>query len=267
MNSLEKQMVELLIDLRENYSFVGIKAEFEHEGARMDEMFRLKEITMEAGLGITMKIGGCEAVTNLYDSRTIGVQSIVAPMVESPFAVKKFLSAVNEVYSEEELSNVSLFLNVESIQGYHNFEQMLALPEFERVGGVTVGRGDMACSMGLERSEVNADSVFEVCSTIFRLTKERFPQKECILGGVGEYHALGFLSRFPKGMVDSYEGRKAMFAVTEGWEEKARLGLAKGLEFEILWYENKSRRYGAISNEDHEYLDRIRRNYSRALNA
>jgi len=50
MNQLEKKMVELLIELREEHSVVGVKAEFEAEGTRIEEAMRLKEISTRAGL-------------------------------------------------------------------------------------------------------------------------------------------------------------------------------------------------------------------------
>ena len=36
MNLLEKQMVETLIDLKTNHHVVGVKAEFEAEGTRLE---------------------------------------------------------------------------------------------------------------------------------------------------------------------------------------------------------------------------------------
>ena len=44
MNSLEYRMVELLLDLKKNYGVIDLKAEFEAEGARMNELIRLKEL-------------------------------------------------------------------------------------------------------------------------------------------------------------------------------------------------------------------------------
>ena len=91
MNLLEKQMVDKLIDLKENHNIIGVKAEFEAEGMRFDEALRLKDITAKAGLDLTIKIGGCEAIKDMFDARTIGVSAIVAPMIETPYAMKKYV--------------------------------------------------------------------------------------------------------------------------------------------------------------------------------
>ena len=100
MNSNEKKLVKILEDLKENYGVFGIKAEFEAEGTRIEEGIRLKEIISAAGLGLTLKIGGCEAIRDMYDARIIGVDKIVAPMIETPFALKKFTESFLKVFSD-----------------------------------------------------------------------------------------------------------------------------------------------------------------------
>ena len=75
MNRLEKKMLDALIDLKENHHVVGVKAEFEAEGTRMEEALRLKEVVTKAGLELTIKIGGCEAIKDLFDARIIGVNN------------------------------------------------------------------------------------------------------------------------------------------------------------------------------------------------
>ena len=58
MNTLEKEMIEVLKELRDVYGVFEIKAEFEAEGSRMEEMMRLKDITSSVNLPIILKIGG-----------------------------------------------------------------------------------------------------------------------------------------------------------------------------------------------------------------
>src|SRR3989338_6075428 len=100
MNILERKMVAALQDLKENHHVVGVKAEFEAEGTRLEEAMRLKEVVTRAGLDLTIKIGGCEAIKDMYEARVIGVSRIVAPMVESAYALKKYLAATKLVWTE-----------------------------------------------------------------------------------------------------------------------------------------------------------------------
>ena len=91
MNIAEKKMVELLREMKELYNVVEIKTEFESEAARLNEVMRLKDVVEKAGLGLVIKTGGPEAIRDLYDACIVGVTGIVAPMVESAYALKKYL--------------------------------------------------------------------------------------------------------------------------------------------------------------------------------
>ncbi len=154
MNTIEKKMVRLLTDLRENYHVIGIKTEFESEGARIEDMMRQKEITMLAGVPITLKIGGGEALTDIALAKAIGVGKIVAPMVESSLAVSKFIGAVHKVYTSDELIDTKLSINIETITAYNCYKDTLALANFGELSAVAIGRGDLRRSMGLKRADM-----------------------------------------------------------------------------------------------------------------
>ena len=101
MNMLELQMVDVLKDLCQNYGVVGVKAEFEAEGTRLEEAMRLKEIVSKAGLDLTIKIGGCEAIKDMREARLLGVSHIVAPMIETAYALEKYVNAASSVFASD----------------------------------------------------------------------------------------------------------------------------------------------------------------------
>src|SRR5580698_626607 len=98
MNNLEKQMVSLLFEMRERFHVTGIKAEFEAEGTRMEEAMRLKDVASRSGLGLNIKIGGCEAIKDMFDAASLGSERIIGPMIETPYALKKFLAATRVAF-------------------------------------------------------------------------------------------------------------------------------------------------------------------------
>lgn len=248
MNNLEHLMVDALVDLKENYFVSGVKAEFEAEGTRLEEALRLKEIVAKAGIGLTIKIGGCEAIRDMYECRTIGVERIVAPMIESEYALRKFLLATMMVFPKEEREDVKFAVNIETIQGVNNFEKMLALDEIHVLHGVVMGRVDLTGSMGLSREDINRPEVFEITKQVFVKSKE-FHLENAIGGGVSAY-SLPFFRDLPDGTIDRYETRKVIFECPGALGNHAETGILKAVGFELMWLKNKRDYYNLISIED-----------------
>ena len=265
MNSLEKRMVDQLIELREYYHVIGVKAEFEAEGTRLEEALRLKEVVSRAGLDLTIKIGGCEAVKDMYEARVIGVSRIVAPMIETAYALKKFLAVTKLVFPQEEYEQVSFLINVETIDGYHNLDSMLSLPEIEQLDGIVVGRVDMTGSMCISRDEVNSDQIFNITKDI--IVKSKNKGLECAIGGGVSAHSLPFFNKLPKGTLDRYETRKVIFKCPEALDENAEKGILKAVGFELMWLKNKRDFYGMIHSEDKQRIELLESRYQKLIAA
>ncbi|MEA2088353.1 MAG: aldolase/citrate lyase family protein [Patescibacteria group bacterium] len=261
MTKLEIKMLNFLKELKKKYSVVGIKAEFEAEGSRLTELLRLKEIVAKAGLGLTIKTGGAEAIRDLYDARLIGVSGIVAPMIESPFALKKFLSAIDTAFPEkEEREDISFFVNIETIDAYNNFDEMLEIENINKLAGIVLGRSDMSCSLGLAKKDINSTKLFKIAETLIKKIKKK--DLKFIIGGSVDIKSLDFFNKLPKTNFVGFETRKVIFECPTALNRQAKEGIQKALEFELLWLLNKKDYYNKISAEDSERIKKLQKKYN-----
>jgi hypothetical protein len=256
MNQIEAQMVDILAELNRKYSAIGVKAEFEAEGTRTEELIRLKEICLAAKMSLTLKVGGCEAVRDMYDARTVGVNYLVAPMVETPFALQKYLRAINVAFPPDEQEKVEFLVNIETLQSARNLSGMLALPEIDRLDGIVLGRSDLTASMGLGKKAVDSPEVFQVAREVLSQAKQK--KLTCVIGGTITADSLDFMRKLPCGLLDRFETRKISFACPQALGARAAEGIDLGLEFELLWLRNKKNYYKAISEEDDKRIAAIK---------
>ncbi len=260
MNKIEKQMVDILKNLSDKYFVVGVKAEFEAEGTRTEELMRLKEVCMAAGLPLTLKIGGCEAVRDMYDARAVGVSYLVAPMVETAFALKKYLRAINVVFSAEEQERIEFLINLETAKAIENFDEMLKLPNISKLNGIVIGRVDLTGSMGLDRSHINNDEkIFNLVRDTLRKAKKH--KMVCVMGCGIATEALPFLRALPAGVLDRFESRKICFQCPYGFGDDAEKGILEAVHFELLWLKNKRNYYKAIAEEDDNRIPMLEKRF------
>jgi len=263
MNTLERKMVDVLKDLKENHCVTGVKAEFEAEGTRMEEALRLKEVLMKVNLGLTLKIGGCEAIRDMYEARVIGVSRIVAPMVESAYALKKFLEATDLAIPKDEREDIDFAVNIETIEACRRFDEMLRLPGINRLDGVVVGRVDLVHSLGMDRAAVNGEEVTMLAAEV--LGKAKAAGLETAIGGAVSAHSLPVFRGFLAGLLDRYETRKVIFGCPEALAKEAERGILKAVEFELLWLKNKRDFYGMIYTEDEQRIGMLESRYRKTM--
>ena len=247
MNQNEYQMIEVLKQLQGEYGVFEIKAEFEAEGSRLEELMRLKDVTSRIGLKLLLKIGGGEAITDIYNGLALGVNAINAPMAETPFALSKYLNSVKNFIAEDNRADIEFSFNLETITAFQNLDAMLALPNIDVLQSMTIGRVDLSGSMNLDRRHVNGDEIFKLCHGAF--SKARAKKLKCALGGAISADSIEFINKMNQDqLIDKYETRKVVFpaeAVKHG--EKA---FFKAVEFELMWLKSKRRYYSGITKED-----------------
>ncbi len=254
MNVLEYEMVEVLKRLKNDYGVFEIKAEYENEGSRQEELLRLKDVTGKVDLPIIMKIGGVEAVTDIYNAITLGTKGIIAPMAETKFAVSKFIKAIDTFVAEDNREDIEFAINIETITAYKNIDDILSLKDLSLLSGVTVGRVDFTASMGKDRSFADSNEMLNYCIEIF--SKCRDKSLKCGLGGAISANSSEFIkSLISKNLIDKYETRKVVYH--KDAIKNIKEGILAGVEFELLWLKSKRRYYHRIKNEDEKRIQML----------
>ena len=233
MSLLDEKLIDILCDLKNNYCAIGLKAEFEAEGAKLEDVFLLKQFALMQNLDLVVKISGSEAMRDLFDLHYVLPNSIVAPMVESDFALKKFVNATKKAFNNDNC--IKYYINIESICGVLNFEKIINSPDFENISGIIIGRGDLAESLGLEKNGVDSSLVSNYVDSIGKQLKNY--HKELIVGGGVSAKSEDFLKNLDSIKIHKFETRKVIFDFQKIKSEGVnfKTAIEKAIEFECIW--------------------------------
>ena len=248
-------MIEVLQDLRDNHNVIELKAELETEGTRLNELAKLKDIAAKARLGLTVKIGGAEAITDMLYACDIGVDKIVSPMVETAYAVKKYIEAIQKYSLDNSSTSISFGINIETITAVNNLSEILSLESINTLNFITVGRGDLAGSLGLTRKNVNDKQIATIVKDILQRAKDK--KLHTNMGGGIDHVSIPFIKQLAQEkLLDSFETRKVVFKISE-LSMITEEAINKALDFELLWLKNKKEYYMQIANEDESRLESL----------
>jgi 4-hydroxy-2-oxoheptanedioate aldolase len=203
--------------------FASLKGEFEAEGLTREEVASEALFAARHGLDYLVKIGGCEAKSDIVYLQQIGVTSLVAPMVETPFAMSKYMDMLPPEVFHHIGVTIETFTAVENIDAILDMGKLLT--------DVTIGRSDLTASFG--GSGVECSGTIERVKITARAAKAR--GLKVTMGGSVSARTRDYLQTDSelRGLLDFIETRKAVIAI-DSFVKPGALEAAIEAELDLL---------------------------------
>jgi hypothetical protein len=194
-----------------------------------------------------VKIGGCEAKSDLFNCIRLGINGIIAPMVETPFALSKFTDIMNEY-----TNRADAYVVIESKTAYENIDEILHNGQ-GKLKGIIVGRSDFSKSYKLNKSEVDSDFIYDKVEEILYKAKEN--KYSTTMGGNISTRSTTFIKdMYQKKLLDKIETRNIVIGLNSENIKIIDETIQKALDFEIEWLQYK---LSISSKLNDEYSQRI----------
>ena len=204
LTDYELKMLNILSDLKANHHASALKVEFETEGAAFEEASYLAKLARTVGLDFVIKIGGCAAVSDIKMAKELNAAAIVAPMIESAYAFRKFIESIDMIC--DNAYKPELYINIETVSGVACINDIISTPYFNRLSGIVFGRTDMVQSLGNSTDTVESADTLITARYIAKKVLET--GKRFIIGGGISSKSSAFLHSID---LSGFETRKIIF--------------------------------------------------------
>ena len=218
-----------------NLGMYGVKLSLEDEGSTFEDLKIMSKITKSLNLNLNIKIGGCEAKNDINYCKSLNPNSIVAPMVESEYALKKFIQSIGNK------KNIKLLINLESISAIKNISKFLNSKYFRKLDGVVIGRSDLAGSLNLSKKEVNKNLIFKkIHKTITKIKKKVKSNFLIKMGGSITPKSKNFIDKLYKSkLINRIETRNVELKLNNNIIQNIEKIIPEIFKFELEWLKTK----------------------------
>lgn len=211
----------------------AIKFEFESEYLPESLCKNISNTIRQNSFKLAVKLGGFSSLNDITISKNINADTIVAPMVETDYAFRKFIETIKSIYPEDELINKSIFINIETEFGIKNLDNILNTRYTDMLDGVVIGRGDLTSSLNLSHSLIDSDCMFETISPVIQKCQKA--GKKVILGGEITAKSVNFIKKFTLDKLFGFETRKVFFETSKVNLDCLPDIINKAINFEIYY--------------------------------
>lgn len=230
-----------------------IKISLEDEGLTFNQATKIACLAHQHSIPLNIKVGGAEAISDIRFAQNIGCDGCVAPMIESSYALHKFVSSIYK----NSFNFKKLFVNIESKQAYLNIKDILNSSDAKHLYGIVLGRTDFIQSFGHTKDKVDSDECLGMAKEIFELAKEN--GLKTLMGGNVNVKSSNFVKLlYNENLLDYIETRNIKVKLSDDFLNNFEENLSNMLEFEKEWLMLKYDTLLQLSNDDKKRLDNIK---------
>lgn len=187
----------------------GIKTSFQDQGQDFNDILPLKNFCDWWHIPLVLKLGGAQAIRDIKEANKLQINHLVAPMIQSKFALEKFILAVQQ-HSICEFVNLSV--NIQTITAVNNIDEILSAKNINSLDGVVVGRVDLMNSITGEKYKGDVDSQETLTNVRRVLRKSKELGLITKIGGSITKNSKQFLKQLiDDNLLDYFETRNVIF--------------------------------------------------------
>lgn len=186
-----------------------VKAEFEAEGTRSEDLSLLKHLVASSSCSLVIKIGGSHAIRDITEASNLQVEHVLVPMIETAESLQLFLNQINAASLSVPYYKTfpSFLLNIETFTTVTNLDSIIdVLRDNHLFKGFVIGRSDLVGSLGLSAEHINSQHIYDICSAI--LDKCNHFSYPVTLGGGITSSSIPFITALYAKGLSAYETRK-----------------------------------------------------------
>jgi hypothetical protein len=181
-------------------------------------------------------------------------------MVETPYALKKYIEAKNKVYTADQQEYTSFLFNLETRTTFNALKDMVDVAKQDSgVDGIVFGRVDFAGSNDQSRSAVDLDEMTQYIVATAEACKPH--GLDLVVGGAVSSNSLDALKKIRDVHLTRFETRKVIFDSSVLDNANAVKALEQTIYFELQWLKNKRDYYHAIKHEDSNRIDMLEKRW------
>ncbi|MBL8019077.1 MAG: aldolase [Leptospirales bacterium] len=160
--------LKLELDQLTEHGLVALKTGTEVEDMSFEEIRILRALCREI-VPLYVKIGGAEARNDMRALADLDVDGIIAPMIESVYALEKFIESMKDVLSPAAYRRIEKGINLETVTAFNRMSDILSSEGAQELVQVTAARTDLSGSL---RVPADHEIIFDLCSHIVARSKE-----------------------------------------------------------------------------------------------